>query len=83
MIRKEALEKLGYMSEEEKNRWNQDLHFWFCLLIEYPEILYIPKPLVKRTNHAAMLSQKWCGVGNDILFPEISKKCLEAGINIL
>ena len=83
MMRREVFETVGYMSELEENRWNQDLAWWFEILIAYPEILYINKPLVKRLNHAGMLSIKYCGAGNNILYPKVRKKCLEAGINLL
>lgn len=83
MLRREVFDKIGYFSEEEENRWNQDLEFWFRILLNYEKILHIPQTLITRTNHKDMLSIKYCAVGNEVLFPKVRHMALERGINIL
>jgi len=83
MAKREMFDKIGLFSEEEKNKWNQDLELWFRILMSFDNILHIPIPLITRTNHKDMLSIKYCGVGNEILFREVHKQCAEKGIVII
>lgn len=83
MIKRDIFDKIGYMSELDENKWNQDLEYWFRILLNYDNIIHIPQSLVFRTNHFGMLSLRHCGEGNDILFPKMMDECLKRGINIL
>lgn len=83
LMRKSFLEYIGYYSLDPHLEWNQDLDFNFraCLANEKWRILHMRNYYsTVITIHSRQASKQGkCGLGNDILIPEMFKKGVEKG----